>query len=79
MTISERLKELRDKRELTQPDLAAAAGISVWTLRNLEQGRRDPTWAILQRLAKALKAPLGAFDGCDLAEMKDKPKRKGKK
>jgi putative transcriptional regulator len=43
------IKELRTRTSLSQLDFAALLGVEVGTLRNWEQGRREPTGA-----AKAL-------------------------
>jgi putative transcriptional regulator len=43
------IKALRTQTRLSQPDFAALLGVEVSTLRNWEQGRREPTGA-----AKAL-------------------------
>jgi transcriptional regulator with XRE-family HTH domain len=44
----------REKRELTQEDLAGAAGITVRTLSQLETGNANPTWATVGDVARAL-------------------------
>lgn len=58
MTFGERLKELRLKKRLSQEALARAAGLSVGTVRQLEQTEAEPTWATARALAKALGVPL---------------------
>ena len=47
------LQESRDKRGMTQSELAVEAGMSVETIRNIEQarGRHKPSVEILQALA----------------------------
>jgi len=37
------IKELRARTNLSQPDFATLLGVEVSTLRNWEQGRREPT------------------------------------
>ena len=37
------IKELRGRTNLSQPDFATLLGVEVSTLRNWEQGRREPT------------------------------------
>jgi transcriptional regulator with XRE-family HTH domain/tetratricopeptide (TPR) repeat protein len=58
---------VRDRRQaagLTQPQLAAAAGVSVGLVRDLEQGRtRRPRRQSVQRIAAVLGAEPGAGDG----------------
>jgi len=72
-----RLKDLRQKAGLSQPELAEAAQVPVGTLRMLEQGRREPTFSTLLKLARGLGVKLSAFE----PEEEEKPaakKRKGK-
>lgn len=58
-TIGERLRELR-QGVFTQHDLAAAADVSVHTIRQLEQGRRyTASIATLARLARVLGVDVG--------------------
>jgi transcriptional regulator with XRE-family HTH domain len=52
--IAMRIKALRDKRQMSQEDLAERAGISRGYLARLETGRHDPTITTLEKLAKAL-------------------------
>jgi transcriptional regulator with XRE-family HTH domain len=66
LTIGEGIRELRKRAALTQYDLAVAAEVSVHTIRQLEQGRRQTaSIATLVRLARAL--------GVDLAELLGRP------
>ncbi|MFJ2756937.1 BTAD domain-containing putative transcriptional regulator [Nocardioides sp. NPDC087217] len=54
-TFGPRLRRLREARSLTQGALARAAGVSVASIRDLEQGRtRRPRAASLRALAEAL-------------------------
>lgn len=50
-----RIKALRERRGLTQEQLAEKAEISRTYLARLETGRHDPTLSMLEKLAKALK------------------------
>jgi transcriptional regulator with XRE-family HTH domain len=61
------IRELRDKRGVTQEDLAHDAGITVGTLSLIERGRSNPAWATVKRIAKALDTTMG-----DLAKRADK-------
>jgi transcriptional regulator with XRE-family HTH domain len=70
-----RLKELRTKAGLSQPQLAESADIPVSTIRQFEQGRREPTFPTLVKLAAGLGVSLAAFD----VEPPKKPTRKPKK
>jgi transcriptional regulator with XRE-family HTH domain len=53
-TISERLKELRDLRGLSQEALAQKARLNKQTIYRLENGRQPPRQKTIQRLAPAL-------------------------
>ncbi|MBV9450410.1 MAG: helix-turn-helix domain-containing protein [Streptosporangiaceae bacterium] len=49
------IKRYREEQRATQRELAAAAGMSVGALRDLEQGRtRSPRWGTVEELAAAL-------------------------
>ncbi len=49
--------EVRKKLQLTQSQFATAFGISVATLRNWEQGHRNPTGAAVTLIKVAQKHP----------------------
>jgi transcriptional regulator with XRE-family HTH domain len=79
MTFAEKLKELRQGKGLSQPKLAAASGVPVSTIRDYEQGKREPMFANAQRLAKALEVSLDVFPGGQGEQSAEKPRsRKGK-
>jgi transcriptional regulator with XRE-family HTH domain len=61
MAFGHTLQRLRQDRGLTQAQLAAASGIPVSTLRDYEQGKRDPLLSNAQKLAKALVMSLDVF------------------
>jgi transcriptional regulator with XRE-family HTH domain len=53
------VKRLRERRDLSQNDLAKRARISQAYLSRLEAGRQsNPSIAVLRRLAKALGLPV---------------------
>jgi transcriptional regulator with XRE-family HTH domain len=56
-----RLWELRDAAELTQSQLAERAGLHRQGIAKLELGEREPTWATMQALARALGVSCEAF------------------
>src|SRR5580658_4104913 len=56
-----RLKELREAAGLTQERLAHQAGLTKDGVAQLEQGRREPTWATVLALAGALGVSCEAF------------------
>jgi transcriptional regulator with XRE-family HTH domain len=59
---AERLRALRGDAGLSQAGLAERAGVPVATVRQFEQGRREPTYATLLKLARGLGLSLAAFD-----------------
>ncbi|GAA1914468.1 XRE family transcriptional regulator [Nocardioides marmoribigeumensis] len=63
--VGPRLKELRQRRDLTLSELSAETGISVSTLSRLEAGLRRPT---LEQLL-----PLAASHGVTIDELVDAP------
>jgi transcriptional regulator with XRE-family HTH domain len=56
-----RLRELREAKGSTQQQLADAAGLKLGGIRDLEQGRRSPTWETVVALCKALGVTADAF------------------
>lgn len=62
-TIAERLKDAREKAQMTQPQLAASAGVSAGTIGNIEAGtRRNPRE--LLAIARAVRVnPQWLLDG----------------
>lgn len=73
ITIAKSIRYWRELRGLTQPALAAAAGLSVDTVGRLEHlgaGRdRTPSVDALERLAKALDIPPGVLVGAGWCEL----------
>lgn len=61
MTIGERIKQLRTDKNLTQPQLAEAAGIEQSYLSKLENDKSIPSGEILTSLLKALEADIALF------------------
>jgi transcriptional regulator with XRE-family HTH domain len=49
------LKDLRERRLITQEELASASGLTVATVSRLERGKAKPTLKTIRRLAKALE------------------------
>lgn len=61
------IREWRERRRLSQLDLACEAGVSTRHLSFLETGRARPSRDMLLQLAEALKAPLRARNALLLA------------
>ena len=53
-----RLRQIRERRGMTQETLAKKAGVSRAYLSRLEMGRHDPPLSRLRKLAKALGVPV---------------------
>ena len=60
-TLSERIKYLRGKRELTQAELAKIAHISQSTVAQIENGDKDPSFTTLLKLSTALDCHIAVF------------------
>jgi DNA-binding XRE family transcriptional regulator len=56
-----RLKELRERAGLTQPELAQRADMNRFGIAKLEQGVTKPTWETVLTLAKVLGVSCEAF------------------
>jgi RNA polymerase sigma factor (sigma-70 family) len=57
----QKVAEFRRRRGLSQPELASLSGVPLGSVRELEQGRREPLFSTLLALAKALGVRLEAF------------------
>src|SRR5262245_50365785 len=64
MKFAERLRQLRETAGLTQAALATASGLPVGSIRNYEQGQREPYWFVVFKLARALGVSVEAFAEC---------------
>lgn len=56
--LGERIRALRQERQLTVRRLAAAAGVSVGLISQVERGINNPSLDTLRRVAQALDVPL---------------------
>lgn len=65
MTIGERIKAVRKRKNLTQQELAQRAGIAINSLRLYEGNKREPKVETVQRIADAMFVNL-----FDLIELK---------
>ncbi len=70
-----RLRELREAAGLSRKQLAERAGLrSEKGIRDLEQGRRNPTWETVLALCKALSVKPDAFAEKPAEGEPEKPK-----
>ena len=58
ISLGQRLRELRDKADLSLRELAKIIGISTPFISDIELGRRFPSEEILKKLARALNVSL---------------------
>jgi transcriptional regulator with XRE-family HTH domain len=61
--VGQRLRSLRQQRQLSLAGLSAMTGISTSTLSRLESGGRKPTLELLLALARAYRVPLDDLVG----------------
>ena len=50
-----KLKEIRERRNMSQEEVAKAADISVTYYAGIERGEENPTYAVLEALCRTLK------------------------
>jgi transcriptional regulator with XRE-family HTH domain len=65
MKLNAKLRALREAAGLTQLGLARRASVPLANIRNYEQGKRQPGWAVLMRLVRALAVSADEFVDCD--------------
>lgn len=58
---AQRLRQLRADAKMTQNELAGRAGIARVSVARMELGMYEPSWVMVQRLARALNVPVTAF------------------
>jgi transcriptional regulator with XRE-family HTH domain len=63
--IGDRLRHLRERRYLTQQELAQRAGLSADTILKLENNRWEPRLRTIRALAEALDVHPDALTGFD--------------
>jgi transcriptional regulator with XRE-family HTH domain len=61
MILSERLRFIREQKNLTQGDIEERTGLKRSYVSRLEHGRTIPSLATLERVAQALEVPLYHF------------------
>jgi transcriptional regulator with XRE-family HTH domain len=81
---SDRLRELRERAGMTQAGLAQASDLPLGSIRNYEQGQREPYWTAVFVLAKALGVTCEAFADCvstgdDARRKPGRPRKPGAK
>lgn len=61
MPFADLLKQLRTGKGLSQSQLAAISNVPVGTIRDYEQGKREPLLSNAQKLSRALGVSMDAF------------------
>lgn len=64
-TLGDRIRELRNGRDLSLRELAKIVGVSAPFLTDVEQGRRFPADDTLEKLAKALRTTVAELKAHD--------------
>jgi transcriptional regulator with XRE-family HTH domain len=52
MKLGDRIRELRNEKNISQKALGDAIGVWQTTISQIESGENNPSWATLQKLAK---------------------------
>lgn len=68
------MRQLREKQGISQEKVARRAGLHLTWINRMENGRTNPTWGSMKRVAYALEVSLGEL--ATLAEEKDREKNK---
>jgi transcriptional regulator with XRE-family HTH domain len=79
MSFGDTLKDLRERLAVTQAALAETSGVPLGTVRDYEQGRREPLLSTAQKLAKALGVSLDQFPAIDPAAPSKRRKDTGRR
>lgn len=56
--VGEKICQLREKKGLTQEELAAAVGVSPYSIQSYEENRWSPGTKTMSRIAAALHVPI---------------------
>ncbi|MFN7454144.1 MAG: helix-turn-helix domain-containing protein [Pseudobdellovibrionaceae bacterium] len=77
-SLGERLVYLRERRHLTQQELAKAAGVSQSTIAHIESNKKDPSISTLKKLASALDIHIAVLFSTDTVHVFDMERLKSK-
>jgi transcriptional regulator with XRE-family HTH domain len=78
MIIGDRLREMREEKKLSQGDIEKRTGLLRCYISRVENGHTVPAVETLEKLARALEAPLYQlfYDGDEPPKLPNLPKRK---
>jgi transcriptional regulator with XRE-family HTH domain len=77
-TLPERIVYMRERRKLTQKELAKNAGVSQSTIAQIEKGKKDPSISSLKKISEALGVHLSVLFASDEVHVFDMPRLKSK-
>ena len=77
-SLSERIKYMRQRREMTQAQLSKAAGVSQSTIAQIESGDKDPSFSTLMKLSSALDCHIAVLFSSDEVHVFDMKRLKKK-
>jgi transcriptional regulator with XRE-family HTH domain len=67
--LGDRISNLREKKGLTQAELARAAGISQPSISQIEAGTRVPSLRVLLSISRGLGIPVSHLMGSETSEL----------
>jgi transcriptional regulator with XRE-family HTH domain len=70
-SLQERISYMRERRNLTQGELAKAAGVSQSTIAHIENGKKDPSLSTLKKIAEALDVHIAVLFSSDQVHVFD--------
>jgi transcriptional regulator with XRE-family HTH domain len=78
MIIGDRIRAIREEKQICQVDLAVRAGLLRGYLSDVESGKSVPDVGTLDRIAAALEVPLHKlfYDGDEPPPLENLPKRR---
>ncbi len=59
--VGKRLRQIRRAKDLTQEQLAAAVGVSVKFIGNIERGTSAPSFETIEKIAEVLEVDASEF------------------
>jgi transcriptional regulator with XRE-family HTH domain len=68
MSFARKLREIRQEKGLSREELSERSGLGRGTVRDYEQGRRQPSLQLAFKLAEALGVPVDSFKNGEEAE-----------
>ena len=77
-SLPERISYLRERRNLTQGELAKAANVSQSTIAHIENGNKDPSLSTLKKIAEALDVHMAVLFSSDQVHVFDMARLKKK-